>query len=226
MSSRSRVRSALVAITGCLLLIASAIPLFGQGPELSEEEKREQIAAERFLDLLLKRPSTGTALDRVFGFHVARGDLAEKLADLEARADQAGKDGDTTAAGNHFLVIGLLQLQRGEAAAAVEALARAEDLLKDNPLAAYQHGEALLLLGRNDAAAEAMQRALDHEPPRQDVLTIATQLGRLHQRAGKTKDALAIWTKLEEAFPGDDGVRQRIARVLADEGDTENALMR
>src|SRR5690606_3758898 len=39
------------------------------------EEKQERIAAERFLQLLKRRPRLGTALDKVYGYHVGRGSL-------------------------------------------------------------------------------------------------------------------------------------------------------
>ncbi len=204
-------RCAILWLIGLVLLGGFlARPLEAQEVELSEEEKREQVAAERFLELLLKRPTTGTALERVFGFHVVRGDLGELLAGLEKKAAAAA---DEQSAGNHFMVIGLLQLQRGEEAQAAEALAKAEAKLKTNPLVAYHHGQALLLLGKEEAAAQAMQRAIDLKPPRQDFLNIATQLGSLYQRAGKAEDAMKIWKQLEDSFPGDDGVRQRIARA-------------
>lgn len=220
-------RFSILCLSGMLFVGALfAGPLFAQEETLSPEEKREQIAADRFLQLLLRRPTTGTALDRVFGHHVARGNLGELLADLEKVAGQKKKAGDEKSAGNHWMVIGLLQLQRGEEAAAAQALKKAEAVLTDNPLTAYHHGQALLLLGKNDDAAQAMQRAIELKPPRRDFLNIATQLGSLYQRAGKADDAVKIWKQLEDSFPGDDSVRQRIARVLADEGDLTNALKR
>lgn len=191
--------------------------------EMSAEEKREQIAAERFLELLIRRPTTGTALDRVFGYHVGRGDIGEVVDELTKKAEQAA---DADESGRHWMVVGLLQLQRSEDAAAVKALEQAEEKLETNALAAYHHGQALLLVGQTDGAAAAMQRAIDLKPPRRDLLNIAGQLGRLYQRSGKVDEALKIWSQLEETFPGDDGVRQRIARILVEEGDTEGALSR
>ena len=215
---------------GCIAisLVGSVCPrwLLAQDQALSDEERREQVATERFLQLLLRRPATGTALERVFGYHVARGTLGGLIDGLTKDAEAAVKDGDDQAAGNHWMVIGLLQLQRGEESAADVALAKAETLLPENPLTAYHHGEALLLLGKDEAAAAAMQRAIDRKPPRRDFLNIATQLGRLYQRSDQAEKAMEIWKQLETSFPGDDGVRQRIARALADEGDYANALKR
>ncbi|MEO1527273.1 MAG: tetratricopeptide repeat protein, partial [Planctomycetota bacterium] len=202
---------------------ASAQAVSPDEASLSEEEKREQLTAQRFLQVLLRRPNTGTSLDRVFGYHIGRGDLGELIDSLSEAAESSENEDE---AGRHWMVVGLLQLQRGEDAAAIRALAQAEERLQENPLAAYYHGQALLLVGRNDDAAAAMQRALDLKPPRQEFLRIAGQLGRLYQRDGRAEDALAIWEQLEDSFPGDDGVRQRIARVMMEEGDTEGALAR
>ena len=214
----------LVAIGACRDAAAQSTSDAGTlSAELTEEQKREQIAAERFLQLLVKRPSTGTALDRVFGYHVGRGDLGQVIDDLAQVAEAAD---DPVVAGNHWMVIGLLQLQRSEDAAAATALSKAEAELPDNPLAAYHHGQALLLVGRTDQAAAAMQRAIERDPPRRDYLTIASQLGRLYQRGGKVEEALRIWNRLEASFPGDEGVRQRVARVLMEEGDYDGALRR
>lgn len=213
----------------CLLVIAiGATPSITVAQDAVEtaEAQREQMVVDRFLELLLKRPTTGTALDRVFGHYVARGTLAELIERLDAEADAALEAGDEATAGRTAMVSGLLQLQRGEDAAAAEALALADRLLADEPLAAYHHGQALQRVGQNDAAAAALQRALDREPARRDLLAIASQLGRLHQRAGRIDEATAIWTELEARFPGDASVGEQIARTLAEEGDRAGALQR
>ena len=119
-----------------------------------------------------------------------------------------------------------MQLQRGEDAQAVTALAKTQSLLKENPQAAFHHGQALLLVGNTDAAAGAFEVAISRKPARNDYLNIARELGRLYQRAGKTDDALRIWNDLEKNFPGDDSVRARIAATLVEEGDLAGALVR
>ena len=48
------------------------------GPDSpTPEDERERRAMERFLSLLEKNPRRGTALDRVYGYHVERGTLDE-----------------------------------------------------------------------------------------------------------------------------------------------------
>lgn len=194
-----------------------------EDPPVSAEEERERITAERFLEVLLRRPNKGTALDRVFGFHIGRGDIDQVIDRLTSEAQRTE---DADAAGRHWMVVGLLQLQRSEDAAAIGALAKAESQLPQNALAAYYHGQALLMVGQTDEAANAMQRAIDLKPTRQDYMKMAGQLGRLYQRAGKVDQALQIWEQLETSFPGDDGVRQQIARIMIEEGDVAGALAR
>ena len=73
--------------------------LLGQEPstsssnEESEEDKKERITAERFLELLKKKPRLGTALDKVYGYHVSRGSLDSLTATLEAQAENVIKTG-------------------------------------------------------------------------------------------------------------------------------------
>ena len=189
----------------------------------SDDEEKERVAAERFLEVLIKRPTTGTALDRVFGYHVAKGDIGQVVQQLTSKAT-ASKDADES--GRYWLLAGLLQLQRGEDAAAVQALAQAQAKLATNPLAAYHHGQALLLIGDTDSAAVALQTAIDRKPAKADYLAIGGQLGRLYQRAGKVDAAIKVWNELERTFPNDDGVRHRIAATLAEEGDIKGALER
>ncbi len=158
----------------------------------------------------------------MFGYHVERGTLGALVEDLTTKAQAS--QGDES--GRLWFLIGLLQLQRGEDANAVKALAKAQELLKDNAMVAFHHGQALILVGDTDHAAEAFEVAVTRKPPRADYLNVARELGRLYQRAGRVDDALRIWNTLEKDFPGDDSVRQRIASTLAEEGDLRGALAR
>ena len=124
------------------------------------------------------------------------------------------------------MVVGLLQLQRSEDA---EAITRFRKPRSRCPTIRWPRTftvQSLLLVGKTDEAAEAMQRAIELKPPRQDYLKMAGQLGRLYQRAGEVDRALEIWKQLEQSFPGDDGVRERIARIMLEEGETEGAIER
>lgn len=186
-------------------------------------KQAERIAADKFLEILLKRPATGTSLNRLFEFHVEQGDLGDLIQRLR---DAAETSTDEDATGRHWMLIGLLQLKRGEDGQAAEALARASDLLKSNAMVAAYHGQALVALGDTTAATEAYEKAVRRKPPKVDYLSIGTQLGRLYQRSGRAADALQVWHELEASFPNDDAVQHRIARTLLEEGDIQGALER
>ncbi len=194
--------------------VADAPPA-GETPE----EAKERVAAERFLQLLKRRPRLGTALDKVYGYHVGRGSLDEFTAALEKEA-AAGDDG------NVWMVLGMVQMQRGQDALAAAALEKAESLLPDEALASYYLGKTLVVLGEVDGAAAAMRRAIERKPARADLLSIFQDLGRVYQRTGRNRKALDVWKQLEELFPGDVQVREQIAGILAEEGATEAALDR
>lgn len=102
-------------------------------------------APTKTIDLLIKRPTTGTALERVFGYHVERGTIGDLLKTL---TDKAQSTTNSDESGRLYLLAGLLHLERGEDARAAVALEKAQALLKDNALAAFHHGQALIDPGR------------------------------------------------------------------------------
>src|SRR4051795_13623021 len=85
------------------------------------EDERERLGMERFLALLEKNPRRGTALDRVYGYHVERGTVDALLKGFQDRADKDPKDGTAR------LLVGLFEAQRGRDAAAVTAYRQAEE---------------------------------------------------------------------------------------------------
>ena len=123
--------------------------------------------------------------------------------------------------------MGLLEAQRGRDAAAVAALRQAE---------AEPHGRRSarrITWARPSSwsasptpAAEAFERALARNPSRNDLLEIFQALGRIHQRAHRNDQALAVWTRLEALFPDDARVQEQIASALAEEAQLEPALAR
>ncbi len=201
----------------------TATPAAAVASQVAEQENpeaaKERVAAERFLELLKKRPRLGTALDKVYGYHVSRGSLDEFTASLQQQAESGGD-------GNLWLVLGMVQMQRGHDALAAASLEKAEASLPKEPLASYYLGKTLLLVGEVDLAAEALRRAIDRQPARADMLAIFQDLGRIYQRTGRTQEALEVWRQLEKQFPGDLQVREQIATILADEGATAAALER
>lgn len=186
----------------------------------STEGDRERPVMERFLTLLERAPRRGTALDRVYGYHVDRGTVDDLIGRYRDRTAQDPGDG----AG--WLLLGLFESQRGRDAEALAALRQAEVKRPDDPLPPYYLGQALVLIGQPDAAAEAFERALLRKPARADLLEVFQALGRVYQRAHRNEQALAVWGRLEALFPEDLRVQEQIAAALAEESQLDQALTR
>jgi tetratricopeptide (TPR) repeat protein len=186
----------------------------------SPDEERERRVMERFLSVLEKNPRRGTALDRVYGYHVERGTLDKLVESYRLRTKKNPKDGRA------WLVLGLIESQRGHDAAAVTALRQADTHLPDDALPAYYLGQSQVLVGQPDDAALAFERALGRKPNRTDLLDIFQALGRVYQQAQRNEQALAVWNRLENLFPDDQRVQEQIATTLAEEGQHEQALTR
>src|SRR6187399_140228 len=129
---------------GCLTLVPVAffiVPLTESGrtrlnaqttnTELDEELARQRQIVERFVGVLERNPRRGTALDRIYGFHIENGTIEKYVKDLRERLAAKPEDGPG------WMILGLVESQRGHDALAVEALSKAQDLRKTDPLAAY-----------------------------------------------------------------------------------------
>jgi len=208
------------AVATLLLLAICSLPLAAQQSETSEEAVAQQRAAERFLVVLERNPRRGTALDKVYGFHVENGSLDSFVKSLQDRV--AAKPDDSAG----WMILGLVENQRGRDAAAVAALTSASKLRPTDPLAAYYLAQSLVLVGQPDKAVAAFEDAIARQPSPVDLLDIFQALGRVHQRAGRTQEALAVWSRLERLFPNDARVQEQIAVTLVEEGQHAEALPR
>jgi tetratricopeptide (TPR) repeat protein len=184
------------------------------------EEQREQQIIQRFLTVLEKNPRRGTALDRIYGYHVERGSLDQLIREYRQRAEKKPTDGVAS------MVVGLLESQRGKDADAAAAFRQAEKRLPSSALASYYLGQSLVMIGQPDSAAEAFERAITRKPARTDLLDIFQALGRVYQRAQRSDKALNVWSRLEQLFPDDRRVQEQIASTLAEEGQYDQALPR
>ncbi len=204
----------------CLVGVLLSSPLKGQ--EVDPDEAKEKSVADRFVTVLEKNPRRGTALDKVYGFHVERGSL-DGLVKTYRDKTQTAKGAE---AGTAWMIVGLLESLRGQDAVAVDAFAQAEQLVKDNNLASYYLGQSLVLIGQPDKAAEALERSIQRKPAQADLLDIFQALGRVYQRAQKTDKALEVWNRLEKQFPNDARVQEQIATTLLEENEFAAALPR
>ena len=187
---------------------------------LSQEEAKQVKIAERFASILEKNPRRGTALERVYGHHVEYGTLDEYISGLRERVEKTPTDG------TGWMILGLFEAHRGQDADAVDAFAQAEKNLPEDALPAYYMGQSMILIGQPENAVEAFERAITRKPRRADLLEIFQQLGRVHQRAQRTKEALDVWNRLEALFPDDVRVQEQIALTLVEEGEYGLALPR
>ena len=210
----------LCRITFCGLLISACRTVISQEPD--PEEAKEKSVVDRFVVVLKKNPRRGTALDKVYGYHVERGSL-DGLVKTYRDKTQTSKGADAGAA---WLIVGLLESLRGQDAAAVTALEQAEKLAPQNYLASYYLGQSLVLVGQPDKAAEALERSIQRKPAQADLLDIYQALGRVYQRAQKTDQAMQVWNRLEKQFPDDPRVQEQIATTLLEENEFAAALPR
>src|SRR5579883_3533669 len=201
-----------------VILLASWMAWPAQEP--TPEEQREAQIIKRFLTVLERNPRRGTALDRIYGYHVERGSLEQLIRTYRERANKDTADGIAS------MVVGLLESQRGKDAEAVAAFRQAEKRLPQSALASYYLGQSLVMVGQPDAAAEAFERAIARKPGRTDLLDIFQALGRVYQRAQRSDKALTVWSRLEQLFPDDARVQEQIASTLAEEGQFDQALPR
>src|SRR5262245_12981535 len=210
-------------ITASIWLLA-AFPwslLPAQQPENTDGElARQKQVIERFVSVLERSPRRGTAFDKIYGFHVENGSLDEFVTMLRERTASKADDGAA------WMILGLFESQRGRDAAAVEAFTNAKTLRTDDALAAFYLGQSLVLVGQTDRAIAALEEALKRKPAQGELLEIFEALGRVQQRAGRTQQALEVWSRLERLFPGDARVQEQIATSLAQEGQAADALPR
>ncbi len=209
-----------LAVACVTLGLAVSFPLHSQ--EVDPEEAKEQAIIERFVTVLDKNPRRGTALDKIYGYHVERGSLEGVIQTYRAKAAKA----KGTEAAGAWMVVGLMESLRGQDAMAVKAFGEAESLDPASYLASYYLGLSQVLIGQPDKAAEALERATQRKPAQADQLDVFQALGRVYQRAQKSDKALEVWNRLEKQFPNDARVQEQIATTLLEEGEFAAALPR
>ena len=202
------------------LVLNRSVPAYSQ--ETDQEEAQAAAITAKFVTVLEKGPKRGTALDKVYGHHVERGSLDSVI---KAYRDKAAV-GKGAEAAPSWMIIGLLESLRGQDAVSVDAFGKAESLDPTSYLASYYLGQALVLVGQPDKAAEALERSISRKPSPADQLEIYQSLGRVYQRAQKNDKALEVWNRLEKQYPNDLRVQEQIATTLLEENEFAAALPR
>ena len=104
-----------------IVIISLSQPAIAAQPpaETEAELARERQVVERFITVLERNPRRGTALDKIYGFHIENGSIEEFVKGLRERVEKKPEDG------TGWMILGLIESQRGHDASAVEALSKA-----------------------------------------------------------------------------------------------------
>ena len=188
----------------------------------ADEEIQARTSYERFLKLLMRQPKPGTALDRVFAFHLERGSL---LSFVESLQNEAQAD-DSSNSGVSWLVLGLIEQRQGDHQSAVIALEKAQKSRPDDFQVSWQLGRSLISLNRFAEATDALERAIEQSSEKAELLPVYQDLQRAFRGAGNPEKSREILTRMEQAFANDLRVKEQIAIGLSDDGDFESALPR
>ncbi|MFN7841010.1 MAG: DUF1583 domain-containing protein [Pirellula sp.] len=213
------VRFTLILAIWLILSFPFATPALGQDASQSDEDSKRSL--ERFESVLLRSPKKGIALDKVYEAHVQRGDLDDYLRLLESNAEKEGFD-----TANVFVVIGLLESKRSRDLPAIGWLRIAEDLAPKEPMLSLYRAQSEVFAGKTSDAIESFERALSKNPTKVERLQIEESLGRLYLRTQQRDKAAEVWKRLENAFPKDLLVSERIAQINQTEGNLPEALKR
>ena len=201
------------------LLYAQSLVAY-QHDDFSAEELQQIKATERFYEVLQKAPKRGTAFDRVYSHHLEFGTLDSLMESLQDKVKKSPEDG------NGWMLLGLLESQRGDDVSAAKSFEQATLLLTKNALPAFYLGQSLVRNGNGNEAIAAFEQSLARNPSRTDRLEIYGQMGKVYQRAQRSNDALEVWKRLEREFPDDLRVLEQIAVTMSEEGDFASAIPR
>lgn len=191
----------------CCLLTDQHAVVCAQSPTADDA------SLKRYVELLERQPKYGTVFDKIYSQHAERGSLDEFVARYRQQMKSASSN--NTAA----FIVGLIELQRGRDSDAVAALRAAESARPEDALVSLTLSRALLLIGDLDEATRAFDRALAKKPNRLDVLDAALFFGQSLLRANRLTDADRIWKQLDQLFPNDARVQERLAVTLSTGGD-------
>lgn len=174
--------------------------------------------AQRYLDILIKRPRPGTIFDRFYAAWLEEGAAADLGAFLEARS------GDASATAADHLLLAVFHSHRGDDRAALTSY---EAALKIDPA----NAEAWIERSRLEACAldfatalKSLDEAVRAKPDAALAMEIGKARGRALLRLGRNEEALKVWKDLAAAHAEDEDLAEEMIDLLSDEGQYETAL--
>jgi predicted Zn-dependent protease len=191
------------------------LSLFAQ--ETNQTQPQQELDIKRYESILLQAPKKGTALDKVYEYHVQRADLDNYLKRLASNTDSS-----SASSANVMAAIGLLESCRGRELPAIDWLRKAESLSPQNPLFNFYIAQSQLFAGQTAESIASFEQALSKGPNRTDRIHIEESLGQLYLRTQQRDKANEVWQRLEAAFPKDAYIQERIAQINQAEGGIDN----
>lgn len=195
----------------CLLL--AAVHVSAQTPPPSVPA-----AAQRYLDILIKRPQPGTIYERFYAAWLEEGTPAELGAFLTAKTA-----GATATAADHLL-LAVFQSHRGDDPAALTAYEAALKLDPENAAAWVERSRLESRALDFATALKSLDEAAKAKPEGLLLIEIGKLRGRALLRLGKNEEALRTWRELSAAHADDEDLAEEIADLLTDEGQYDAAL--
>lgn len=175
-------------------------------------------AAQRYLDILIKRLQPGTIYERFYAAWLEESTPAELGVFLTA------KTAASTATAADHLLLALFQSHRGDDPAALTAYEAALKLDPGN-VAAWIERSRLEARALDFATAlKSLDEAAKAKPEGLLLIEIGKLRGRALLRLGKNEEALRTWKELSAAHADDEDLAEEMADLLTDEGQYDAAL--
>ena len=187
-----------------------------QSNDVRADQVAARVAAERYEEILRRRPQMGAPFDKLYEFHSRQGTIAELCKRLELTAKSQGD-------GNLFQLLGLFQLRQGLHDDAIGSLTRAENLLPKEPLVSLYRSRALALRRQYVPALDALKVTVDRKPSQALALEILKELRTLKDREVDRQVAVELLANLEQQFSNSPQVIEKLADCLIEFGQPEEA---
>ncbi|WP_395745040.1 tetratricopeptide repeat protein [Prosthecobacter sp.] len=174
--------------------------------------------AQRYLDILVKRPQPGTIFERFYSAWLEESSPAELGVFLEARAKLPA----ATAADQ--LLLAVFHAHRGDDRAALTAYEAALQLDPANAAAWIERARLESRAFDFTAALQSLDAAAKAKPDEAGTMEIGKLRGRALLRLSRNAEALSTWKELAAAHANDEDLTEELIDLLTDEGQYEAAL--
>ncbi|MBN8420372.1 MAG: hypothetical protein J0L73_15745 [Verrucomicrobia bacterium] len=184
-----------------LLFLASALACFVQAAPPAPE-------AEKYHQMLLKRPQPGLVYDRFYSAWMETG-TADSLAEFLSQRTSTTAD---------LLVLAIFHDQRGNEAEALKAYTSALERDQTNPRAWLQRAKLEARMMNFEAALKSLTAAEKGGADADLARDIGQVRGRWLLRTGKPEAALQAWRDLVKANADDEDLVEEVVELQLDEG--------